>query len=803
MTGNLAEVIHPDLGKQRGISAQVCALFHVHANGTGWLWETKTREGQSAERWKSYYSTREEAPEGERQCWAKYRWHPERPAGADYLCPPGASLTNAVKLSDGVLWLAGGEVAAMSMMSAGLLNTTCFFGDTNIPDTLADDLKAWGVTTLNMIPDRDEAGQQCAFNVRKLLKDSGITLNVYALPYPLSPKHGKDVNDYWQACDYDPAAFKTLIVALDRWALPEQVEEPIRVYPDLHSILDTDLPADFIRDIERALEVYPVFNADGWSKRNIRCPFHEDEHASANWNHNKAILKCFGCNPVGRTHYLAKDVGERFGLDLHSYTRVPMVKAPDLRILPKPEPDAPRPEVRYELPKLRPALPKEADLTPDQIATAAEGRRWLDDYANWAKVGTLYVPDSFHEACALWLLATVATRRMRFNNGIDIYPNLYLMIVAPTTRFHKSTAFRQLNRLVQKANIEPLLLPIDATPEALFDELAGVKPINFEKLSEEDRQQWLIGRTVAAQRSILKDEASSILAAMRKDYNAGLVELLLQGYDGDTGKQKKLLKSKGLTMIKDPCLSFLGATTPIMWGKYIGTEEHENGFAARFAIITPDGAPDYRQPSYSALIPEPLVGALRRMYIDLLPWHDGRKPSAPQLLGDLITPPVMNVMASPEAQRQLNAYLKAMVFDLVEDLDDAKAAAYGRLGTMAYKVAMLLAAIHTDSGTVRIEEPHAYAAQIICERWRESLYRLERDIAKANGSLEDKVLAYLRTAGEPGASLRDIMRDCAIKDKQRAVNTLEIIAEEGVIEKYDLKHDGPGRPSIRYRLTPK
>jgi hypothetical protein len=122
---------------------------------------------------------------------------------------------------------------------------------------------------------------------------------------------------------------------------------------------------------------------------------------------------------------------------------------------------------------------------------------------------------------------------------------------------------------------------------------------------------------------------------------------------------------------------------------------------------------------------------------------------------------------------------------------------------MAFKIAMLLAAIHTEHGTVKIQESHAYAAQLICERWRESLYRLERDIAKANGSLEDKVLGYLRTTGESGASLRDIMRDCAIKDKQKANNTLEVIAEDGVIEKFDVKRDGPGRPSWRYRIISK
>ena len=487
---------------------------------------------------------------------------------------------------------------------------------------------------------------------------------------------------------------------------------------------------------------------------------------------------------------------------MSSYTRVPLTVAPALKVLPKPT-EMVKKTTKPEAQSLRPPLTVEAQLTESQIEASQQGRRWLDNYTAWAKVGTLYVPDSFHEACALWLLSTIATRRMKFNNGVDIYPNLYVMIVAATTRYHKSTAFKQINRVLQKANLEPLMLPVDVTPEALFDELAGIQPSNFNSLCEEDRNNWLIGRAVAAQRSIFKDEASSILANLRKEYNAGLTELLLQGYDGDGGKLKKLLKGKGLTMVKDMCLSFLGATTPIMWGKYIGAEEHENGFAARFAVITPDGSPEYCFPGFSAPVPDDMLVSLRRMYIDILPWHGGKKPSASQTLGDLITPPVMNVMATQEAHHQLNLYLKALTHDLLDrySLDDAKAACYGRLATMAFKIAMLLAAIHTESGMVRIEECHAYAAQLICERWRESLHRLERDIARASGSLEEKVLVYLRTSGEGGASLRDIMRDCAIKERQRAVNTLEVIAEDGQIEKYQLTRNGPGRPSIRYKVV--
>ncbi len=269
---NLAEVITPDLGLRRGISKATQDLFRVSPNGTGWLWETKTLDGKTAMRWKSYYSQREQVPEGERKTWKKYAWYPERPIGADYFCAPTISLTNEIEVSFGVEWHVGGEIAAMTMIEVGKRNATCFFGDTNIPDTYLEDLRARGTICLKLIPDRDEAGLKLACELRDRLKDSGIELHVFALPYPVTPKHGKDVNDLWKDCEFDREKFLVKLRDLELWTLPERKEDPYRVYPDVSLIAsDSELPADFIRDIERALEVYPMFNTNGWSKRNIHC----------------------------------------------------------------------------------------------------------------------------------------------------------------------------------------------------------------------------------------------------------------------------------------------------------------------------------------------------------------------------------------------------------------------------------------------------------------------------------------------------------------------------------------------------
>lgn len=800
----------PDLGQLRGLSLATLNLCNVravgdtHAYGAGWLWDTYTLQGVKGTRWKSMYSLK---PEGSTN-WAKYRWYPEKPQDAPFYDPDG-KLRAAVKDNAGLVIIVGGEIAAMSMFEAGRRNTTCFFGDNTVPkDTLLQDLSRIGATSVLMIPDRDKSGQECAVTVRDLLSiNLDFDFGCLALPYPVEDKHGKDVNDLWLEQKAKGASFKAAFASLSAWHLPEPPPKVIEFSSFVTS--DKELPPRFneaiLRDVESRGAPNKAFRwgSDGWSS-NFRCPFHDDQQASAGFNRESMSFKCFACGKKS-----AKEYGESVGIHLRDFFDDPI---PQVRPPPTDEPSTngkhPEP-IKIEPPVkqlLAPKLPFAAQLTAEQLREAERGRDWLDDYLNWTRQSCPLAPEIFHEAMALWLLATVSTRRMKLNiGGQEIYSNLYVLIVARTSVYRKSTAMNEAKKVLKQAGLECLLLPTDVTPEALFDELAGVKPTNFEALAQDDRRDWLLGRAVAAQRSFIKDECSSIFANLKKEYNAGLTELLLEGYQGDGGKLKKLLKSKGLISVRDMCLSFLGATTPVMYGKYITNEENENGFVARFAIVTPEGVPEYKIVDEPVPVPPALVGKLRRLFMDVLPWHNNERPSASASVGEVLTPPATTVTVDHDAMMALNAYRKALNYDLIvaEAIDDSKAAAYTRLGTMVLKVAMLLAAVDGDTGRVRIEPCHAYAAQQICERWRESLHRLDTDVAKSKNANkeDDRVFRLIKDVGEIGVSIRDIMRSCNMPKREQAVSALTVLADDGLIEKFEYRANGKGKPSIHYRLA--
>ena len=302
----------------------------------------------------------------------------------------------------------------------------------------------------------------------------------------------------------------------------------------------------------------------------------------------------------------------------------------------------------------------------------------------------------------------------------------------------------------------------------------------------------------------MKDEASSIFANLRKEYYGGLAELLLQGYDPDGGRIQKLLKGRGLVTLNRMCLSFLGATTPVMLAKYMTNEERENGFFARMAIITPEGPPVYKSSFDPVNVPPTLSGRLYEIFTQVLPWNRAGGKSSGGVLAEVPEQPVMKAEIEPAAAAKLDHYSKAVGFDMLQDeVAGDKEASYSRLPDMAIKIALLLAMSETTPGQItNVTIENALAAIVIAERWRESLYRLDRDTARANGNkTEDKVLDYLRTAGATGATMREIKRDCAIREQRFAVEALTSLADAGLVEKYERRPTGAGRPAWCYRIT--
>jgi hypothetical protein len=415
-----------------------------------------------------------------------------------------------------------------------------------------------------------------------------------------------------------------------------------------------------------------------------------------------------------------------------------------------------------------PALPIRS-LISDSIGVGAG--EWLDQYLVYAMAITPMTPRYFHESAGLWLASIAISRRLvlRMPYG-DIYPNLYIVWDALSTLYKKSTAMDIPYQIASKS-FPFLLAQNDSTPEALLSDMAGKEPSTYVNMTTDEKAAWEKERDYSAQRGMLLDELSGLLAAMGRDYNAGLLETFLRLYDC-TPSFTRSTRNQGRIHIRNSYLSILGASTPVALSPYLKSEKlWNNGFWPRFAILTVEDRPAWVEAKYVD-IPASLSQHLQNLFSNLPP---SKWPDFPQPLSVGLGRGVMDVW---------NVYNKVMSYDLLTpDLDSKLYAAYGRFPTHVLKVATILAALDWEHGGAPIIElPHLSRAIQIIESWRESVHRAIVSIDKNNyEQICLRITNQLSKDGSAGTTFRDICRGMRDVTPQEITKALEGLIFSGDI----------------------
>lgn len=282
---------------ERRITPEVIQTFDIQPKGDGWQYPTPC----GGLRWKNANS---KAP-------TKYAWLEGRSESASALYY-ALDLHEAVQLSGGACWLAGGEPDLWALRSAGVYHALCGFSETRVYRKLAEFLQWLGVTDLYIAPDMDATGRRWAAKVLNALESSGIELVCKRLPLELGEKG--DIGKAWEVYPKQTKPFERDLLDLPRWyPEPEEdvVSNPITT-PDMATKWASDypdIPLEYRQKIWQALGVdVNNFKGDRFGKL-ILCPFHKESRPSANL-HIDWGLYCFA---EGKT-YLYKDIGEVLGL---------------------------------------------------------------------------------------------------------------------------------------------------------------------------------------------------------------------------------------------------------------------------------------------------------------------------------------------------------------------------------------------------------------------------------------------------------------------------------------------------------
>lgn len=432
---------------------------------------------------------------------------------------------------------------------------------------------------------------------------------------------------------------------------------------------------------------------------------------------------------------------------------------------------------------MTPPLPKTAQAV---YAHAAPCAAWLDNYVAYASEAAPMTPKNFHEAAGLFAVSTAIARRLALNvSAGTIYPNLYILYLAPSTIYRKSTGFALVENLLRSAGLGYLLMPQKVTPEAFVVDLS---PTKMPPKQCADMESFLKRRAFASKRGFFRDEVSALFAGMRRDFNAGLLELILGLYDCPSHYEESTI-SRGDVVINDASLTFFGASTPAEMNPYLSESTHWlNGLWARFAIVSPDEVPDFSfyPPDVSggtdlALELKSMFAMFPTPVAVLVTGDDLEEGEEPHIAVSAPVPP-SGVVLADGVWAAWEAYAHALHdLLLVRDLvDEDFHASYGRLGTMVMKVAMVLAVMDATHLPVTVSIAHYARAQSIVERWRENLHRMRLVTVQTT---ENRLQIRIRNALAKrvnGATVRDLCNALSALSKEVSESLL-IMEKAGIV----------------------
>jgi len=210
---------------------------------------------------------------------------------------------------------------------------------------------------------------------------------------------------------------------------------------------------------------------------------------------------------------------------------------------------------------------------------------WLHDYIDWTR--RTEPPSAFHFFVGAAVIGALLGRNVSFNKGAyEVFPNLCVIIVAPSGRCRKTSACNLGIRLYNRAG--GTLLADKATPEALVDTLKG---------------------STQATGMIYAPELAVFLG--KQKYQEGMVPLLTSLFDCPKEWTSKTI-GRGETTLSNVALSAMLCSTIDWIQTGIPKDAFGGGFMSRFLFVVQESTPR------SFPLPPPLDAEQQRVLTTVL-----------------------------------------------------------------------------------------------------------------------------------------------------------------------------------------
>jgi hypothetical protein len=166
--------------------------------------------------------------------------------------------------------------------------------------------------------------------------------------------------------------------------------------------------------------------------------------------------------------------------------------------------------------------PQESDIPPlseearQPTGLFAQASRFLATYLAYARRASPEGHEDFHLGCGLWILSTVAARRIRVPLATPIYTALSIAMVSRTSLFAKSITAQAAVRVLKEAGLGFLLGDDETTPQKLLVDMAGQLPPNYSDLDGLQQAKIRLRLAMSGQRGWYYDEFNQLINAMTR-----------------------------------------------------------------------------------------------------------------------------------------------------------------------------------------------------------------------------------------------------------------------------------------------
>lgn len=381
------------------------------------------------------------------------------------------------------------------------------------------------------------------------------------------------------------------------------------------------------------------------------------------------------------------------------------------------------------------------------VAEATPKTGWLARYVEFAQKIT-DAPKIFHLACGLATLSSAVGRRITATGfgGRPLFANLWQVIVAPSTKYRKSTSIGIAEDMIREIGVP--ILPQEFSQE-MFVQVMSMTP-----------------HTTA-----IWGEFGIPLGNFQKEYMMGIKDLLAHLYDcPDT--YERALKS-GVLRVNEPYINILaGTNNKWLTASKNFVQDMYGGLMARMLWIP------YTSKDFEMDVPNQVDQWERKRLINNLIEYS-LMPNTHFAINNVR-------QIRQELQEELDEVAKASEYTL------ELSAAFARYQVAALKIAMLLAVADgcETGGTVEIDPMHFMHAVAYVRILRRSIEDLVRSVPlhKDDAMMVEvtSALRALHEKGMPWVTVRDICRHT-----HRKAQTIKDVLDEAVlIQRVGVKTEG-------------